>query len=69
MGGDLGPLLEREVEVVVQGLLDIGSRIIAVKAWEPPPRYSEIGPILTRHGVLSREEGRLLASLAGCVMS
>jgi len=51
---DLTPLLEREVEVVIQGLLDIGEYIISAMGWEPPGGYSEIGAILARHGVLEK---------------
>lgn len=61
---DLAPLLEREVEVVIQGLLDVGEYIISAMGWEPPSRYSEIGVILARHNVLGRDEGELLAQLA-----
>jgi len=68
MAEDLLPLLEREVrevEVVIQGLLDLGSYIISAMGWEPPARYRDIGPTLARHGVLSSGDGRLLADLAG----
>ncbi len=61
---DLGPLLEREVEVVIQGLLDLGEYIVSAMGWEPPSRYSEIGLILARHGVLDPEEGEALSALA-----
>ncbi|BES81797.1 type VII toxin-antitoxin system HepT family RNase toxin [Pyrodictium abyssi] len=64
MERDLAPLLEREVEVVIQGLLDIGCYIVSVMGWEPPGSYSEVGAVLARHGVLSRGEGELLAQLA-----
>lgn len=61
---DLGPFLEREVEVVIQGLRDLGEYIIAAMGWEPPSRYSEIGRILANHGVLGREEGGILSDMA-----
>jgi len=61
---DLVPLLEREVEVVIQALLDLGAYIISAMGWEPPSRYSEVGAILARHGVLDYNSGKLLAQLA-----
>ena len=63
MERDLGPMLEREVEVAIQGLLDLGEYIISAKGWEPPSRYSEVGAILARHKVLDESEGELLARL------
>ena len=57
-------MLEREVEVVIQGLLDLGEYIVSAMGWEPPSRYSEIGLILARHGVLDPEEGEALSALA-----
>ena len=64
MEKDLAPVLEREVEVTIQGLLDLGGYIISAMGWEPPGSYSEIGLVLARHGVLDWEEGELLAQLA-----
>ena len=61
---DLAPMLEREVEVTIQGLLDIGEYIVSAMGWEPPSRYSEIGEILARHGVVGSEDGEVLARLA-----
>lgn len=61
---DLLPLLEREVEVVIQGLLDLGSYIISSSGWAPPSSYSEIGHILARHGVLPKAEGERISRMA-----
>jgi uncharacterized protein YutE (UPF0331/DUF86 family) len=62
---DLLPLLEREVEVTIQTLLDIGSYIISSSGWEPPASYGEIGSILSKHGVLEEGDGERLSRLAG----
>ena len=61
---DMTPVLEREVEVTIQGLLDLGGYIVSAMGWEPSGSYSEIGLVLARHGVLDWEEGELLAQLA-----
>jgi len=62
---ELEPVLEREVEVIVQGLLDLGEYIISRMGWEPPSSYREIALILGKNGVLGEEDALKLARLAG----
>lgn len=45
-------------------MLDLGEYVISAMGWEPPSRYSDIGPILAAHGVLESSEGEVLARLA-----
>ncbi len=56
---------ERNLQVAIEALLDIGSHIIAAKGWSLPSTYAEIGEILGRHGVLKGDLAARLSALAG----
>ena len=62
---DIIPALEREVQVAIQALLDIGEYIIAESGWESPQTYRDIAKILLVHEVLNVDEFNTLAQLAG----
>jgi len=56
---------ERNFQVAIEALLDVGSFIISKKGWPTPSRYQEIGRELADQGVLTLEEGKRLSSMAG----
>ena len=62
---DLLPALEREVQVVVEALVNLGEHVIARMMWEAPRSYREVAVILREHGVLDSEQASKLAKLAG----
>ena len=51
--GDLQDIVERNLQLTIEALLDIGQHIIASSAWEPVEEYSDIFTILHQHGILS----------------
>ncbi len=56
---------ERNFQVAIEALLDVGSFIIAKKGWPTPSAYQEVGRRLAEKGVLTMEEGSRLSSMAG----
>jgi len=45
-------ITERNLEVAIQVILDIGNHIIAASGWQSPDRYADVLNILTEQGVL-----------------
>ncbi len=45
-------ITERNLEVAIQAILDIGNHIIAASGWQSPDRYADVLDILTEQGVL-----------------
>jgi len=62
---DLTPSLEREVQVTIEVLLDIGSAIISSMGWGVPSSYREIAILLFKNNVLDKDLSDKLASLSG----
>ncbi|UXD22144.1 hypothetical protein IPA_02095 [Ignicoccus pacificus DSM 13166] len=62
---DLEAILEREVEVAIQALLNLGEQVITLVRLPSPNTYAEIGKILSEAGILSKVEGKKLAAIAG----
>ncbi len=58
-------LAEREIQVAVEALIDLGHAIISEKGWETPSSYRAVALILGRHGVLNREDTEVMVRLAG----
>ncbi len=56
---------ERDFQVAIEAILDVGSFIIAKKGGPVPSKYREIGPLLVNMGVLDRADGEMVSSLAG----
>ncbi len=45
-------ITERNLEVAIQAILDIGNHIIAASGWQSPDSYADVLDTLTEHGVL-----------------
>jgi len=45
-------ITERNLEVAIQAVLDIGNHIIAASGWRSPDRYADILDILAEQGVV-----------------
>ncbi|RLI09918.1 hypothetical protein DRO33_06125 [Candidatus Bathyarchaeota archaeon] len=56
---------ERNFQVAIEAVLDVGSFIVARKGGPVPSKYREIGPLLVDMGVLDRADGEIVSSLAG----
>lgn len=56
---------ERDLQVVIEALLDIGHAIISAQDWRIPRTYREVAEILYEYGVLTGEERDVLTKLAG----
>ena len=54
---------ERNLQVAVEALIDVGEFIISRMGWETPRSYREVGEILKRHGVLDEELERKYGEL------
>jgi len=48
---------ERNLQVAVEALIDLGEFLIASMNWEPPRSYRDVARILARHGVIEDLEG------------
>jgi uncharacterized protein YutE (UPF0331/DUF86 family)/predicted nucleotidyltransferase len=57
--------IERLVQLIIQALLDLGVMIISALGGKIPKAYSEIGILLADAGLLSREDAKVLRSMAG----
>jgi uncharacterized protein YutE (UPF0331/DUF86 family)/predicted nucleotidyltransferase len=57
--------IERLVQLVIQGVLDLGLMIIAALSAKRPRGYSEVGFVLRDLGVLCEDDASLLKSMAG----
>lgn len=56
---------ERNFQVAIEGLLDIGNFIISQLDLESPTTYKDVGKILTRFNLISPEMGQVLSEMAG----
>ena len=61
---DILPALEREIQVTIQALLDVGEHIVAESGWQAPQSYRDLARILAQHGVIGIKEAEILAQLA-----
>lgn len=50
---DLQDIVERNLQLAIEAILDIGQHIIASSAWEPVEEYADVFTLLYQHGVLS----------------
>ena len=57
--------VERLVQLVIQGVLDLGLMIIVALSARRPRGYSEVGFVLRDLGVLCEDDASLLKSMAG----
>lgn len=56
--------IERLVQLIIQGLLDLGSMVVAGLG-RRLERYSDIGPLLRELGMLDEDDAKLLRAMAG----
>jgi uncharacterized protein YutE (UPF0331/DUF86 family) len=52
---DLQDIAERNLQISVETVMDIGQRIIATKGWRVPGVYRDIAEILRENGVIDQE--------------
>lgn len=57
--------IERNLQIISQIVLDVGTHIIAEQGWEGPEIYEEVVEILGRHGAISQSLARRLRGMAG----
>lgn len=50
---DLQDIVERNLQLAIESILDIGQHLIASSAWEPAEDYADVFTILHQHSVLS----------------
>lgn len=50
---DLQDIVERNLQLAIEAILDIGQHIIASSGWEPVEEYADVFTLLHQHGVLS----------------
>ena len=62
---DLQDIVERNLQLAIEALLDIGQHIIASSGWEPAEEYADIFTILREHGVLSDALFTRIRKMAG----
>jgi len=53
---------ERNLQVAIEALTDIGEALISMMNWEAPKSYREVATLLSGHGVITPEQGRRLES-------
>ena len=46
---------ERNLQVVVEAMIDVGAFLVSSMRWETPKSYGDVGGILARRGVLSTQ--------------
>ena len=57
--------VERNLQVISQIVLDVGTHIIAEQGWEGPETYEDVVEILSHHGAVSQSLARRLRWMAG----
>jgi len=57
--------LERNLEIAIQCILDIGNHIIAIEKWRSPKDYKDIIKILGEKGVLPKNFASKIEKMAG----
>ena len=50
---DLQDIVERNLQLAIEAVLDVGQHIIASSRWEPAEEYRNVFPILQQHNVIS----------------
>jgi uncharacterized protein YutE (UPF0331/DUF86 family) len=63
--GDLQDIVERNLEMAIEVVIDLGNHIIASFAWKPPDRYQDVFVALEEHGLISKELGYRISGMAG----
>jgi len=54
---------ERNLQVAIEALMDIGEALISMMNWEAPKSYREVATLLSGHDVITLEQGRRLEEL------
>lgn len=62
---DRKDIVERNLNLAIESVLDIGQHIIASSGWEPAEEYADIFEILQQHGVISQELLSRVPGMAG----
>ena len=62
---DLQDIVDRNLQLAIEAVLDIGQHIIASSRWEPVDEYSDIFPVLARHNVIPTELAKRVEKMAG----
>ncbi|MHA1265358.1 MAG: type VII toxin-antitoxin system HepT family RNase toxin [Candidatus Helarchaeota archaeon] len=57
--------LERNLEIAIQSILDIGNHLIAIKKWRTPKNYKDIIKILGEKGVIPKNFAQDIEKMAG----
>ncbi len=63
--GDRQDIVDRNLQLAIESVLDIGQHIIASSGWEPAEEYADVFEILERHGVMSKELLSRVQGMAG----
>ena len=62
---DTQDIVERNLQLAIESVLDIGQHIIASSGWQVAEEYAGIFPILERHGVISKDLSARVFGMAG----
>ncbi|MFA4844120.1 MAG: DUF86 domain-containing protein [Candidatus Margulisiibacteriota bacterium] len=58
-------IAERNLEIAIEAMLDIGNHVIAVMGFEKPENYYDIFIILGKNNILQKDFAERIAPLAG----
>lgn len=61
----LRDIAERNLQVAIEIVINVGSHIIAACGWESPDRHQDVLEILAKNGVLPQDFARRLNGIAG----
>ena len=62
---DVQDVVLHNIQLAMQGYIDIGSHIISDKDWEHPNDLSEIFTVLRNHKVITKETAKVMVSVVG----
>jgi uncharacterized protein YutE (UPF0331/DUF86 family) len=62
---DVQDIAERNLQLAIESILDVGQHIISSAGWEPPEDYAGVFATLREHGVLSDELYGRVRGMAG----
>ena len=62
---DRQDIAERNLQLAIEAVLDIGQHIIASSGWKPAEEYADVFAILGAHGILGKELLGRVQGMAG----
>ncbi len=62
---DRQDIVDRNLQLAIESVLDIGQHIIASSGWEPAEEYADVFEILERHSVISKQLLSRVQGMAG----